>query len=363
VGDLLVREEVFVKAAPWLQFAGGVDLRGNSHDQVEDDWHLDFADRTLRRPRTSIRRLSATITHGGFTLTAGKQFVSWGKTDILTPADRFAPRDYLSVVDNELLGVLGVRGTVEAGRDTFDVVWLPRFTPSRGPLLDQRWTVPGPGSSPVPIVDGPSVFPTGAETGARWSHVGAGFESSVSFFDGFNDLPNIESRQAPDMRAIEIIRLYPAIRTYGIDLAALTRWVTIRTETAYVTSSTPATDEYALYVVQAERQMGEWMLVAGYAGEVLTSNRGQVSFAPDRGLTRSVIGRVSYTIDSNNRMAIEGAFRQNGDGEYVKAEYSHAHGQHWRTTIMAVGIAGHSDDFIGQYRRNSHVQLVLRYSF
>ena len=36
VGDLLAREEVFVKPAPWLQFAGGLELRANSHDQVED---------------------------------------------------------------------------------------------------------------------------------------------------------------------------------------------------------------------------------------------------------------------------------------------------------------------------------------
>jgi len=48
---------------------------------------------------------------------------------------------------------------------------------------------------------------------------------------------------------------------------------------------------------------------------------------------------------------------------YAKAEYSQARGQHWRTTIAAVAIGGRAGDFLGQYRRNSHVKASLRYSF
>ena len=36
VGDVLVREEGVFKPSPWIQFAGGVDLRVNSHDQIDD---------------------------------------------------------------------------------------------------------------------------------------------------------------------------------------------------------------------------------------------------------------------------------------------------------------------------------------
>jgi len=64
IGDALIREELFLKVARWLQFAGGLDLRGNSHHQVEDQWKLDFDDRTIRRPPLSVRRLAATLTLG-----------------------------------------------------------------------------------------------------------------------------------------------------------------------------------------------------------------------------------------------------------------------------------------------------------
>src|SRR5262245_31364492 len=135
VGDLLVREAVFVRPAPWIQLAAGVDVRANSHDHVEDEWRVDVADRGIRRPRIALRRLSATVTHRGLTVDVGKQFIRWGKTDILNPTDRFAPRDFLTVISPEFLPVAGVRATLQHDADTFEGVWVPRFTPSRVPLL------------------------------------------------------------------------------------------------------------------------------------------------------------------------------------------------------------------------------------
>jgi hypothetical protein len=157
--------------------------------------------------------------------------------------------------------------------------------------------------------------------------------------------------------------VFPSIRTYGVDAAMPTRWFTIKGEAAYFTSATRDADEYVLYVVQLERQSGEWMLVAGYAGETVTMRRAAITFAPDRGLTRAIVARASYTIDPNRGVAFETAVRENGDGVYAKAEYSQARGQHWRATIAGVAIAGHEDDFLGQYHRNSHAAMTLRYSF
>ena len=148
VGDLLIREEVTLKPAAWIQFAAGLDLRANTHEQVEDEWRLDFNDRGVRRPRASVRRLMATITAGHLTLDVGKQFIRWARADILNPVDRFAPRDFLNVIDTEVLPVLAVRPSLRIGNETFEVVWAPRLTPSRLPLFNQRWTVLPPAPAP-----------------------------------------------------------------------------------------------------------------------------------------------------------------------------------------------------------------------
>lgn len=197
------------------------------------------------------------------------------------------------------------------------------------------------------------MLPDGSQVGVRWNHTGAGIDWSASYFDGFNHLPNVDRSGLT----------YPAIRMYGGDAAMPTRLVTLKAEAAYFTSSSPGTDEYVLYVVQIERPIGEWVLVGGYAGEAVTERRALLTFAPDRGMARSLVGRASYTIDVNRSFAFEAAVRTSGGGEYAKLEYSQARGAHWRTTVSAVGVAGHSDDFLGQYRRNSHATAAVRYSF
>jgi hypothetical protein len=366
VGDVLLREEVFAKPLSWLQLAVGADARANTHSQVSEDWKPDLADRGVRRPPLSLRRAAATVAYRGFTVDIGKQFIRWGKADILNPTDRFAPRDYLTVVDTEFLPVTGVRASFQATEaDAIEAVWVPRFTPSRLPLLNQRWTAV-PATAPVlRVVDEGAEIPAGSQSGLRWSHVGDHAEYSLSWFDGFNHLPTIgESVKVTAAGpTVSIVRQYPSIRSYGADAAIPTPWMTVKAEGAYVTSRSTATDEYMLYVVQLERQTGEWLLVGGYAGEIVTDRRSAVVFAPDRGLAGSFVGRASYTIDSNRSLVFEAAVRQTLAGAYWKAEYSQAYGQHWRATLDGVVIEGHQTDFLGQYHRNSHVSLGIRCSF
>lgn len=365
VGDFLGREEVVVKPARWIQFAAGVDVRANSHDQVEDAWRLDVDDRGTLRPRLSLRRASATIARGPLTVDVGRQFIRWGKTDVLTPTDRFAPRDFLNVVDSEFLGVTGARASLRIGSaDTIEGAWVPWLTPSRVPLLGQRWVVPPAAPVPVTVVDGGADIPSGSQGGVRWSHVGDPFEFALSYYDGYNNLPTFRTDAGPSPTEVTATRVFPRMRAYGADAAMPTRWFTIKAEAAYFTAPGPIpADEYVLYVIQLERQTGEWQIVGGYAGEAVTVQRSTLTFAPDRGLTKSIVGRASYTIDTNRSVAFETAVRQNLDGEYVKVEYSQARGQHWRATLAGVAIGGESDDFLGQYKRNSHIRVSLRYSF
>jgi hypothetical protein len=141
VGEALLRYEPTVRPTSWLRIAGGFDARFDTHDQVERTWQLDWSDQGVQRPALSVRRLSAAVNRGPLSLEVGKQFIRWGKADVLNPTDRFAPRDYLTVVDNDFLGVTGARAIYESESETVDLVWVPRFTPSRTPLLKQRWTV------------------------------------------------------------------------------------------------------------------------------------------------------------------------------------------------------------------------------
>jgi hypothetical protein len=363
VVESLFRYEASRQLLSGLRLYGAFDARTDSHRQVEREPHINFSDRTLQRPAFSVRRLGLVYNRGKFTAEVGKQFIRWGKADILNPTDRFAPRDFLSVVDNDFLPVTAARVTYESGSNTVDTVWQPFFTPSRTPLLNQRWTVLPPGAQGVAIHDAGARYPGGSQFGARFSHLGKAYEASLSFFDGFNHLPLIDGRVNFPPPSIEVQRFYPTMRMYGGDAAVPLRWFTVKTEAAYFTTRTQQADEYVLYVVQLERQSGEWSFVGGYAGQVVTENRSRIDFSPDRGLTRAFLGHAGFTIDARRTIGLDAAIRQNGAGLWMRFEYSQLLGQHWRATTGFTLIRGEPDDFLGQYRRNSHAILALRYSF
>jgi len=364
VGDALLRWEGSYTAAPWLTISSSFDARTDTHRQVARTWNLDTDGQNISRPALSMRRMSATLHRGKFTAEVGRQFIRWGKTDILNPTDRFAPKDYLSsVVDTDFLGVNAVRATYESGADTLDLVWQPIFTPSRTPLLNQRWTSLPPDASSIGIRDAGSRYPGGSQYGARWNHVASGYEYSLSFFEGRQNLPSFDATLAPGLPpSLSLQRSYPKLRLYGGDVAVPLPWFTVKSEAAYLTSSTPGAEEYVLYVMQVERFVKEWSFVGGYAGNYTTRKPATaLQFAADRGFAKSFVGRAGLTIDANRSMAIETAIRANGS--FLRYEYTHATGQHWRTTAGAAWIRGDMSDFLGQYRRNSYASLAIRYSF
>lgn len=369
IGDLLLRQEAAWRSTDWLTLAGAFDARAATNDWVERSWAIDWEDRGLQRPALSVRRLGAAVRRGGFTFEAGKQFVRWGKADVLNPTDRFAPRDLLEVVDNDFLAVTAARITFERGSNTIDAVWVPIFTPSRVPLAGSRWSTVASASQveiPLPLADLGSVFPSRPQGGVRWNHVGSGFEFSASIYDGFNNLPRIDLHPNLALGRTEVRRLYPQMRMVGGDAAWPLPWFTVKGEAGYFWTSDAKVDDYGIYVVQLERQHGEWLFVAGYAGEFVTAHRSLASspvFAFDRGLARTFLGRASYTIDPRRTVAFEGALRQNLEGGWLEAEYSQAIGQHWRATARADLLRGEPGDFFGQYHRNSSLRLTVRYSY
>src|SRR5690349_14391543 len=252
VGEGLFRYEATYKLAPGLKISGGLDARTDTHRVTEREWGLSWWDRSRLRPAFAVRNLSASYSKGKLTLELGKQFIRWGKTDVLNPTDRFAPRDFVNVVDNEFLAVTAARATYGTQSDTLDMVYQLRLTPSRIPLLNQRWAVIPAG---IPIVEGPPEYPGGGQFGARWNHIGKAAEYSLSFYEGYDHLP---------LFALPVHRYYPSMRMYGGDLALPLPYVTVKAEMGYFTSRDPRADDYGLYVIQLERMSGEWSFIGGY---------------------------------------------------------------------------------------------------
>jgi hypothetical protein len=371
-----VRFEPAYRPAEWLTLSASTEARLDNLKQVDRARQIDWNDRGIRRSAFGVRQATATLRRGGLIADIGKQFIRWGKADILTPTDRFAPRDFLEVTADEFLGVTGARLQYAAGSHSFDAAWLPRFTPSRIPLFDRRWAAVPPNVGEFTLVDGGTTFPNRSQVGIRWNVIRSGYDFSFSYFDGFNHLPELslvllggptpiegEGRIPDEDPTVLVTRSYVPLTMFGSDGALTLRWFTLKGEAAFLKTTSGVADDVVMYVVQVERQSGELNLVAGYAGEVITKRRSTANFAPDRGLAHALLWRASYTIDANRSVSLEEALRETFDAAVLKLEYSETRGAHWRTTVGGTLIVGKMSDFLGQYRRNSHLLATLRYSF
>jgi hypothetical protein len=365
VGNALLRWDASYQPAPWFTLSGGLEAQADTHRETERAFRFDTTDRGLLRPAFSLRTLKATFHRGHFTADIGKQFIRWGKADILNPTDRFAPRDYMNVVDNGALGVLAARVNAEYHGTSVDLVWTPRFTPSRIPLIDQRWALLPP-EAPPQIENAATIFPGGGQYGARINHIGRGYEVSASMFEGYNHLPLLVPITEPGVLFVQ--RFYPKIRTYGTDAAIPLRVVTLKTEAAWFQSretsvNAPRSDSYVLWVAQLERQIRQWVAAAGYAGQTVFDYRYPFYFDPERGLTKTFLAKAVYNLDAPTSFSIQTATRQNGRGTWTTAEYSRQLANHWRLIGGITVIAGNRNDFLGEYHRNSFGVLRIRYSF
>ena len=360
VADLLVRFEPSIVIRRGVSVAASFDARADSHDEVARNWDVAYWDRTILRPALAVRRLALTLARGPFTLEVGKQFVRWGQVDIISPTDRFTPRDYVLPVSNEVLGTTAARLTLASASNSLELVVAPRLTPSRMPLLNHRWI--GLQAEGLSLADGGAVYPGGPQYGGRFSHVGSKVEYSLSYFRGDNHLPRLAVTPT-GLTAATITRFYPAIRAYGADLVVPFGAFALKAEAAWLEARERDTDDYGLYVVQVERQQGEWLLLGGWVGEVVGTDRGALTYAPDRGLARSLVGRASYTIGPTRSLAIESVAHWSGDGVYAKADYAHLIGGHWRMTLRLIVMRGEPQHYIGQYRLNSFAGAVARFSY
>ena len=306
VGDFLAREELFVKPAPWMQFAGGLDLRANSHDQVEDRWRLDLDDRGVQRPRLSLRRLTATLTPRPAHRRRRQAVHPLGQGRHHQPHRSLcAARLHQRRRHRVPRGDRRARAWRSTARDVRGGVGAALHAEPRAAArsaLDRR--------------------PAGGGRSCRSSMPGRRFPDRIA------DRPALGTRgRRIRILAVVLQRLQsPAERRAGwgrsgrwaqsrsggqaasIVVAHLSRDSHLRRRrrradavvhdqgrggVLHVSRRTPAPppDEYVLYVVQLERQTGEWVIVAGYAGEAVTTQRRRhLAFAPDRGLTRSIVG-------------------------------------------------------------------------
>ena len=368
-----------------LSWRGTWDFRLDTHHDVDRHRWLDVAQRGLRKPAGSLSEFYFDLRLNHLDLRLGKQTIRWGRADGFNPTDNLLPYDYVDTFSDERIAVPALKADAYWQNSRFELTYIPVFTPTRLPLLNQRWfpRLPGsgafsltPDAPPVEVDlayrDGEREFPPSTwgsgQWGVRWNQLVPGAEFSLSYFDGFDDLAFFQPVAAfsplprPNL-LVTLNREYYRVRVVGADLASELGPFGMRGELAYFDQTDPSNRDHLLFVIGLDRSWGDWFAIVQYAGQYLPGSSVPAAVFPDLGLRSTMLIRVERNLGPSRSLELQGAIRLL-DGDFmVQPIYNIALSNRWRLKLGARFLAGPASGFLGQYRDSSSLDLQLRYTY
>jgi hypothetical protein len=361
-----------------LSWRGAFDFQLDTHKNVDRGRWADLAQRGIRQPAGAVSEFYLDARLGHVDLRLGRQQIRWGRADGFNPTDNIISYDYIDTFADERLAVTALKADAYFRRANIEGIWIPFYTPTRLPILGQRWFPKLPASAQgYDLTYRDQAGPVPARTlgngqwGVRYNQVRSRGEFSFSYFDGFDDIPFFRPAISPQpivpperpRAQISLNREYYRVHVAGFDFASDLGPIGIRGEAAYFDQTDPNNLDHALYVLGVDKTWGDWFVILQYAGQSVNGRIiGQAVF-PDLGLRSTLIYRVERTLGSSRSVEIKGAFRLR-DGDFLlQPMYTVALSNSWRLKLGATVFVGPKTTYLGQYQDSSHLNLQLRYSY
>ncbi len=355
-----------------LSWRAAYEFRLDTHrDVARTDWS-DVSQRGLRRPAGAVAEFYCDLHLGRIDLRVGQQQIRWGRADGFNPTDNLIPYDYLDTFSDQRLPVTALKADVYAGKSKLEAAWIPFFTPTRLPLPGQRWFPALSAAGGITPVEGSRLFPArtfgNGQWAVRWNQWLPRGEFSVSYFDGFDDLPFF-TVGSPGLRPeatqvfVPLNRLYFRTRVAGADFATELGPVGIRGEAAYFDNTDPANRDHLLYVVGIDRTWGDWFAVVQYSDRYVSAPVSPTAVFPELAFRSTALYRIERTIGPSSSFEVKGAVRLRDGDVVVQPAYSIGLSNNWRLKIGATVFGGSPSAYLGQFRDNANIVLSLRRSF
>ncbi|HEC43675.1 MAG TPA: hypothetical protein ENI20_12695 [Bacteroides sp.] len=232
-----------------------------------NEWISDF----------TLREAYADLYLGPFELRAGQSIVSWGRADGFNPTNNLTPQDYFvrsPEPDDMRLGNFLVRARYNiTNKLRLEAVWVPRYKYSvyRFDLFDMPEYVNFL-ESPLP-----EATLKNSSVGAKLDFLFDRFDGSLSWFNGYDPKPGIQSGEISQSTGEDfIIDMYARAfrqQTLGLDFSFGLGSYGVRGEAALRDPTTEYRDEiYApnrdlRYVLEIDRSFGDFSLMIMYMGQ------------------------------------------------------------------------------------------------
>ena len=341
------------------------------NDNYSSSYIDEFENKGIRRLSFDLEEYYAEFNFNSFDLKIGKQIFSWGKADGFNPTDNLNSRDYIDLfVEEEKIGVPAINLLYYWNDFTFDLVFIPTYTPTRLPLINSRHSFLDP-ETPF-VVNGrelPADKLSSSQTGIRILRHISGWDLSLSYYDGYDDLTlaTVEGDQSLTPR-------YNRTRVIGADFATTFGGLGVHGEAAQFFYDGRKNEDYLQYVLGIDYTWTNVIydhdiaLILEYMGDTTTQSRDDERPAFASGLGRvfrnSFLSTVTYKFSDTLELENKLLFNMDHHLSYViKPEVHYDISDELELTFGIDFIEGNQTTFFGQFDNDDRSYFFLRYSF
>ncbi len=322
---------------------------------------------------------------GGVDISVGRQTVSWGSADALSPVDVVNPSDLrypIAPPSERKLPATMLRAVVDASDGiTLDFVLLPVFEPSRLPGPAWRPAVELPSFPPEAGVAGflplrderPAASLRNLQFGVRATFdldVYGGTDLSATYYRGFRSTPSasfelVAVDEVPGVLFLQPLLRYDRVHLLGVDFSSAIGPVVVRGEAALTLSddrdgSDPAVGNTAVQaVLGAERTLPGNVFVSGQlVYEYLAAEQGGDA-------SHDLASVMALRMQPDARLTFEAGWLHDwtdGSG-LVQPSFGYVLADGVNARLDAVLIYGRDASKYGVWRDNSQFRLSLSYAF
>ncbi len=368
---------LFVRVA-WM-------IEADTHGEISRDDLYDDDDRAILRSASRFRDLILGFRAGPATVELGKQRLTWGRTSFINATDNLTPRDWTDPLDEQRLSPWSARVSVEKGRAWGEAAVVPRYAPSRLPVLGGRWFAIDPGTVPNPAYPGagPPLLAIEAAYGADefpgigWDTLqgalragwrGPRGEIAASWFRGFDDAPLLTATPGvPDLVRgtipLRIDRSAARLEVAGLDGEVLAGSWIVRGEGAYFHYPAGERDGFFLYQVEGQWSRGSWLAIAGYGATIGSATTVLAPTSLDFAFLPALFLRASYGDATEWQVAADAVYGVDDHDGFVRLSGSYPLAGHLRAGGEASVLWGAPRTFFGRWRDNDRLRVFVTFSF
>lgn len=372
----IVHLELESNVSKKYKFFGGVEIRNDLSDDERNRVFVDEAFVDIYTKNIDFR--------------IGKQIITWGEADAINPTNNINPIDYSDLldIDDERIGVFAIQAKYYVNDFTFEGVVIPVYQSSLLPRQNSRWFRDFPEAVNLGTGLIPAQFDLLATqepmSGLRQTQFAlkmavtlGGWDTSVSYYNGFDDLPSFSQTFSPTLEGVTVSVLPEIYRlqVFGADFSTTLDTVGLRGEAAYFLTedsggNNPIIDDsFIQYVFGIDHVFSDIIgennlfVITQWVHQILLSGDEVSNLNLNNVFQESILLRAEYEIGNFSLLTLQGTYDFKARNFYIQPEFSYDLSSGLNVSVFADILGGAQDTFFGFYEDNKRLQFRMKYNF